>query len=313
MKNNPTLIFMGTPDFAVPSLTALHTSSFTIRHVVTQPDRPRGRGRKPAGSPVKTASLAMGYPILQPSSIRTPEFIDLLKETAPDFLVVVAFGQILSQEILNIPKFGAVNVHASLLPKYRGPAPIQWAIIRGEQETGITTMLMDHGVDTGDILLSATTPIETSDTAASLHDRLSRIGAELLVETLDKLRQGTLFPTSQKHQFASYAPMLKKQDGHIDWNKSALQLFNLVRGMTPWPGAFCYCHDQRLRVHQVEVINQPTNALPGTVVAGFPDELRVATSEGILLIKEIQAASGKRMAVKDYLRGHPMPPGTRLN
>jgi methionyl-tRNA formyltransferase len=303
---------MGTPDFAVPSLAALHDSHFRVDLVVTQPDRPRGRGRKPAMSPVKTTALSMNYPIHQPVSIREPEFVGRLREMAPDFFIVVAFGQILSRELLSIPKRGAVNVHASLLPKYRGPAPIQWALIRGEQQTGATTMLMDHGVDTGDLLLSAATRIEKSDTAESLHDRLSVMGADLLVETLHKLWQGTLYPTSQKHEYASYAPMLRKQDGRINWNKSAVQLFNFVRAMAPWPGSFCYWDDQRLRIHRAGVINQPADSPPGTVVKGFPDELRVATADGILLVKEIQAASGKRMPVKEFLRGHPMPPGIRL-
>jgi methionyl-tRNA formyltransferase len=303
---------MGTPDFAVPTLNALNASELPVKLVVTQPDRPKGRGRKRSASPIKIAAQSFGYNLSQPYSVREPEFIEQLKAISPDFLVVVAFGQILPASILTIPKRGAINVHASLLPKYRGPAPIQWAMIRGEQQTGITTMLLDHGVDTGDMLLTAKTRIEKDDTAESLHNRLALIGADLLVTTINKLWEGDLFPTTQKHDNATYAPMLKKQDGLVDWTKSAVELDTFVRAMTPWPGAFCYYNNIRLRLFRVKAIDQPAAGSPGSVEPSYPDDLRIATGNGILSILEIQGESGKRMAVRDYLRGHPMPAGSIL-
>jgi methionyl-tRNA formyltransferase len=304
---------MGTPDFAVPSLLALHNSGFPVKLVVTQPDRAKGRGRRLAPPPVKSEALALHLTVEQPDNIRLPDVVARLDALSPDFLVVVAFGQILPVSILSIPKHGAVNVHASLLPKYRGPAPIQWALIRGEDETGITTMLMDHGVDTGDILLQVTTPIGLYDTAESMHHRLAHMGARLLVETLEKLWQGSLYPTMQQHSQATYAPMLKKQDGLIDWQTSARQLDAFVRAMTPWPGAFCFWGQRRLRIWKTEPIQKTCDVAPGTVVPGFADELRIATSDGLLSVVEIQGDSGKRMAIRDYLRGNPIPAGTVLS
>lgn len=304
---------MGTPDFAVPALQALHASSFSVDLVVTQPDRPKGRGRRLTPPPVKVAARQMGYEILQPATIRHPDCVAGLSSLAPDFFVVVAFGQILPRPVLEIPKIGAVNVHGSLLPRYRGPAPIQWAIIRGEQETGVTTMLMDHGVDTGDMLLKAHTPIHAEDTAESLHNRLAEMGAALLVETLQGLWQGTLFPRMQNNTDATYAPMLKKEDGRMNWRQPAARLDALVRAMTPWPGAFCFLGQKRLRIYRTSFRQEPCQAPPGTVLPGFPDELRVATGEGTLLVREVQSPSGKRMAIKAFLHGHPLSPGDRLD
>ncbi len=309
----PALVFMGTPDFAVPPLEALHAAGFRIPLVVTQPDRPKGRGRGVAAPPVKEAALRLGCEVAQPPKVRAPEFIDRLKPMAPDFLVVVAFGQILPQSILQIPMAGSINIHASLLPKYRGPAPIQWAILRGERQTGITTMLMDVGVDTGDILLQRATDIQDTENADHLHHRLSRMGAEMVVETLHRLRLGTLFPYSQKHDDATYAPMLRKHDGRIQWEQSAGRIDALIRAMTPWPGAYCFWGQKRLKIIQARGLEGVhIEAPPGTVVAGFPDELRVATTQGVLQILQIQSDSGKRMAVKDFLRGHPLVPGSTL-
>lgn len=303
---------MGTPDFAVPTLRALNKAGYPVSLVATQPDRPKGRGRKLTPSPVKQTALELGYDISQPTDVRETWFVDRLRELAPDYLVVVAFGQILPLTILDIPRRGPLNVHASLLPKFRGPAPIQWALIRGETETGITTIWMDNGVDTGDILLTARTPIKPNDTAESLHDRLALIGAELLIETLRLSWDGSLFPTAQKHEHATYAPMLQKRDGHIDWHKSAIELDAFIRAMTPWPGAFCFFNNRRLRLFRVKAIDIPATKAPGTVEPGFPDELRIATGNGVLLILEIQGGSGKRMDVSDYLRGNPMPSDAKL-
>lgn len=311
-SSEPTIVFMGTPDFALPTLQALHHSPFDLIWVVTQPDRPKGRGRRPAPPPIKLAAQKMGYPIVQPPDVRKPSFISKLEALKPDFLVVVAFGQILPDIILNIPKNGAINVHASLLPKYRGPAPIQWAIMRGESHTGITTMLMDRGVDTGDILLHAETPIEAEDTAATLHDRLANLGGELLVRTIDGIRQGKVLPRSQKQVHATYAPMLKKSHGRIDWNKPASEIDAMIRAMTPWPGAFCIKDGKRYKIHKACPMPLDERIPSGNVAPGFPDELRIATSDGALSIEEIQGESAKRLPIKDFLRGHPIEPGDKF-
>ena len=306
------IVFMGTPDFAVPALNALHRSHDHVRMVVTQPDRPKGRGRKLVSPPVKEAAQELGYPVFQPESIKLDSAFDTIKDVDPDILVVVAFGQILPQNVLSLPRYGAINLHASLLPEYRGPGPIQWAIINGETRTGVTTMRMDRGMDTGDILLVEQTDILPDDTASHLHERLSKLGADLLLQTLHGIKSGTLHPTPQDHSRATYAPMLKKADGRIDWQKSATEVDALIRGVTPWPGAFTFHGDTRLKIIRVTPIQKKHAAAPGTVIEGFPDELRIATGNGVILIQEIQSASGKKMKIEDFLRGHPMPAGTRF-
>jgi methionyl-tRNA formyltransferase len=254
----------------------------------------------------------MDCQIIQPQDIRESGFCDQLRSLAPDFLVVVAFGQILPRTVLDIPRHGPINVHASILPKYRGPAPIQWALMRGETVTGVTTILMDHGVDTGDMLLTAETPIRADDTAATLHDRLADIGAEVLVKTLIGLSDGSIRPRAQNHAQATYAPMLTKKSGRIDWTKSALEIDAMIRATTPWPGAYCQYEDLRLKIHKAKAIQDTFCEPPGTVVAGYPDELHIATAEGKLLIQEIQSASGKRMPIKNFLHGHPISPGKKF-
>jgi methionyl-tRNA formyltransferase len=304
---------MGTPDFAVPAFEALHRASFDLKLVVTQPDRPRGRGRRFAPPPVKQAAEALGYDVRQPTDIRDPGFMDLLKSIGPDFFVVVAFGRILPSAALEIPRRGAVNVHASLLPRFRGPAPIQWAILRGESQTGVTTMLMDAGVDTGDILLSAATPVEPEDTAATLHDRLAVMGADLLVETIHGVWGGDVLPCMQDHARATFAPMLKKEDGRIRWEAPALSIDARIRAMTPWPGAYCFCDNKRYKIHRARPIAGISISPPGTVIPGFPDELRIAAGDGVLSILEIQSESGKRLPVGQFLRGNPIQPGDRFD
>ena len=306
------VVFMGTPGFAVPSLEALVQAGHRVSLVVTQPDRPKGRGRRLVPPPVKTAALDAGMGVIQPQTIRSAETIAAISDAKPDVIVVVAFGRILRPEILKIARLGAVNVHGSLLPKYRGPAPIQWAIIKGEAETGITTMQMDSGLDTGDILLKTKTPIGPTETAADLHDRLAIMGADLLIETLDGLGTNRLKPIAQDHQQSTYAPMLTKADGRLDWNRPAPELNAFVRGMTPWPGAFTWADDQRLKIFASEPLDVAVDAPAGTVIRGFAGELRVATGQGALGILEIQGASGKRMAVRDFLMGAKLPPGTIL-
>ena len=309
MGSQASIVYMGTPDFAVPALTALHTASFAVRLAITQPDQPKGRGRRLTPHPVKIAAQKLGIDVFQPPKVREPEAIALLRELAPDFIVVVAYGQILPRSILQIPKYGAINLHASLLPKFRGPAPIQWALMRGETETGVTTMLMDHGVDTGDILLSRKYPIAPNDTADTLHENMARIGADLLVETLRLRGQGLILPTIQDHTRATYAPMLKKQDGRIKWQLSAQELDAFIRAMASWPGAFCFLGEKRLKIFKACPVSTSMDADAGLAVPGFPDELLVATGRGVLSILEIQGASGKAMAIRDFLRGHPISPG----
>lgn len=313
MNPTPSIIYIGTPEFAVPSFHVLRQSPFDVKLVVTQPDRPRGRGRRLSPPPVKQAAQEFGYDVLQPSNVRDPEFIDALKAFHPDFLVVVAFGQILPAAILAIPRHGTINVHASLLPKYRGPAPIQWAIMRGETQTGVTTMLMDTGVDTGDMLLSDSTPIRSDDTSATLHDRLSRLGADLLVETIRGVWEGTLFPRAQNNAQATYAPMLKKENGRIDWQRSAHAIDGQIRAMTPWPGAFCFFKNKRFKIHRACPIDGVCISPPGTVVPGFPDELRIATGDGVLCILEIQGESGKRIPIKQFMMGSPIALGAQFD
>ncbi len=313
MKKTFKVIFLGTPEFAVPALAALHEHGHDIALVVTRPDRPKGRGRKLLPPPVKEAAVALGYTVVQPDAVRAEKFIRQLKRYKPDFLVVVAFGHILPNDILEIPKYGAINVHASLLPKYRGPAPIQWAIINGEADTGVTTMLMDAGLDTGDILLTEKTAITPDDTSATLHDRLSEMGSKLLITTLIKTANGDIRPIPQDHSQTTYAPLLTKKDGHINWKKSARELDGFIRGMTPWPGAYTFHDTKRLKIFSVRPVDTQIKAPPGTVIKGFPDELRVATREGALLVLEIQEASGKRLLIKNFLRGYRLPPGTILS
>ena len=303
---------MGTPQFSVPALQALHEGGYNIVLTITQPDRPRGRGRKVTPSPVKATAMDLGIQVIQPTSIKTAEFADQIKSHKPDFQIVIAYGKILPENVLAIPRFGTINIHASLLPKLRGPAPIQWAIINGEKQTGITSMLMDKGMDTGDILLTAPEPVQPEDTAGTLHDRLAAKGANVLIETLKKFADHKIHPIPQDNSLATYAPLLSKDDGLIDWNKSAKSLERFIRGVTPWPGAYTFLGETRLKIFKTAPIAAATAEPPGTVQQSFPDELRVATGDGILSILEIQGASGKRMAIKDFLKGHNIPPGSVL-
>ena len=304
---------MGTPDFAVPSLKALFENSYNVLMVVTQPDRPKGRGRKVVPPPVKEAAQRFGYGVIQPVSIKDKDFFDTIVRLKPDIFIVVAYGHILPRNILAIPKAGVINLHASLLPKYRGSAPIQWAIINGEKETGVTTMLLDEGMDTGDILLSSKEKITKVDTSATLHDRLSVLGANLLIKTLKSFKNNDIIPIAQDHGSATYAPLLKKGDGRIVWEKTAEHIASFIRGVTPWPGAFTFHHNKRLKIYSALPLLIDVSEAPGTVIKAFPDELRIATGKGVLSVIEIQGASGKRLLIKDFLRGNQMPPGTVLN
>ncbi|MBW2614503.1 MAG: methionyl-tRNA formyltransferase [Deltaproteobacteria bacterium] len=306
------IVFMGTPGFAVPALKALHESKHEVLMVVTQPDRKKGRGRKLAAPPVKSTALELGYEVFQPESVKTDEFAEAILKLNPDLLLVIAFGQIIPKAVLRAADRGAINLHASLLPKYRGPAPIQWAIINREKETGVTTMFMDEGLDTGDMLLSQPVEIGERETSGTLHDRLADVGADLVLETLGKLATGILSPVPQDERHSTYAPLLKKQDGRIDWTRPAKEIESFIRGVNPWPGAFTFCDDRRLKIYTAQYLDMDTTADPGTVLVGFPCELRVATGQGALVLEEIQGASGKCLLTKDFLCGCHIAPGTRL-
>ena len=312
MYDLPTLVFMGTPEFALPSLKELIAAGAPISLVVTQPDRPRGRGRKMVAPPVKLLAEAEGIPVYQPQKVKSVEAIERIANLAPDCIVVVAYGQLLSAEILALPRLGAVNVHASILPKYRGPAPINWALIRGEEKTGITTMLMDIGMDTGDILLQSEVPIEPEDTAGTLHDRLAEEGAKLLVETLHLLKKGKLKPRAQDDSQATYAPMLVKEDGEIDWNEEANKICCRIRGLDPWPGGFTLWQGKRLKLFGCQPLSISTQAKPGTVIAADEGGLQVASGKGVALIKTLQLEGRRSLPVADFLRGYSLQVETRF-
>lgn len=306
------IVFMGTPDFAVPSLEALLKSPDEVVGVVTQPDRPKGRGQVLTPSPVKQVALREHIPILQPTKMKDPDFLAALGAWKPDLIAVAAFGRILPPVILSLPPKGCINVHGSLLPKYRGAGPIQWAIINGETETGITTMLMDEGMDTGAMLLQEKIMITPDDTAGSLSPRLAELGGRLLVETLTRLKAGTLVPQVQDHAQATMAPLLKKEDGAIDWALSATAIANRVRGLTPWPGAYTFLGEDRWMLYRAVALTGASAEPPGRITAVTKDAIQVATGEGLLAVKELQPANSRRMTVAQYLAGHPIQAGLQL-
>ena len=307
------IVFMGTPEFAVPSLAALLTSKHRVVGVVTQPDRPKGRGQELAASPIKQLAGQHKIPILQPLRMKDPGFLDALSAWKPDLIVVAAFGRILPKIILDVPPHHCINVHASLLPKYRGAGPIQWALIRGERETGITIMLMDEGMDTGAILLQAKVPITPDDTAGTLSSKLAEVGGRLLIETLAGLQNGTVTPQPQDSSQATMAPLLKKEDGLLDWSIPALDLANRVRGLSPWPGAYTYLGEDRWVIWKSQALHRSTAAVPpGTIMDATKEGLIVATGSGLLRIMEFQPANSRRMSAAQYLAGHTLAPCMRL-
>lgn len=306
------IVFMGTPDFAVPSLKALLESGDEVVGVVSQPDRPKGRGQELAVSPVKRLCQDRDIPILQPVKMKDPAFLEALRSWRPDLITVAAFGRILPAAILTMPPKGCINVHGSLLPKFRGAGPIQWAIITGETETGITTMLMDEGMDTGAMLLQERIPISPTDTAGSLSPRLAALGGTLLVETIRQLKAGTLVPKPQDHSQATLAPLLKKEDGLIDWSRPAVDIERRIRGMSPWPGAWTFAGDERLGIWHAGVCALAAEAPPGTITAVTKDGITVATGQGGLVITELQPANSRRMTVAQYVAGHRHSPGERF-
>ena len=306
------IVFMGTPEFAVPCLEALLKTEDTVVGVVTQPDRPKGRGQQLAPSPVKVIAERQHLPLLQPAKMKDASFMAELSAWKPDLIAVAAFGRILPAAILSLPPRGCINVHGSLLPKYRGAGPIQWAIINGETETGITTMLMDEGMDTGAMLLQESVPIAPDDTAGTLSPRLAEVGGRLLVETLVQLKTGALTPTPQDNSQATLAPLLKKEDGVIDWVMPAVRLANRIRGLTPWPGAYTFFKADRWTIWRATAIDEPAVLAPGQIAALTKDAIHVATGRGMLAIRELQPANSRRMPAGQYLAGHPLQVGMQL-
>ena len=316
------IVFMGTPEFAIPSLDMLISEGYDVAAVVTQPDKPKGRGNRLAAPPVKEYAVRKGIAVLQPSKVKTPEFIDAIRGIGPDILITAAYGKILPPEVLCIPPLGCINVHGSLLPKYRGAAPIQWAVINGEKVTGITTMFTDVGMDTGDMLLKAETDIPDDMTYGELYKKLSVMGADVLKKTLKKLADGSLVRVPQNDADATYAPIIKKDIGLIKWDASAVQIHNLVRGTDPWPGAYTFYKGKRMRIWKTQIVQEQTDLLsangqtpspiPGTICKVDNDGLTVACRNGCVKILEVQPDSGRRMTAGEYIRGHRIDEGETL-
>ena len=307
------IVLMGTPEIAVPSLERLISDGHDLCAVVTQPDRPKGRGKKLAFSPVKEAAMRHELEILQPEKASQPDFLDRLRELNPDLIVVIAFGQILRKEVLDLPKYGCVNVHVSLLPKYRGAAPINWAIINGEEKTGVTTMFMDEGLDTGDIIKTREFSLDDEINAGQLHDIMMEEGADVLSQTVKAIEDGTAERIRQNDDESTYAPMMDRNLGHIDFKKSAVSIHNLVRGTVPWPGAWCESPYGKIKIWKTRVGQGQTDREPGTIVSVDKQGIEVACGMGMLLIEEIQMPNKKRMHVSEYIKGNTIEIGKILS
>lgn len=305
---------MGTPDFSVPALKGIAArDEFEIPLVVTQPDRPKGRGKKLAVSPVKKAALNLGLDLFQPETLKDAAAAAKLSAISPDFFVVAAFGQILTKQVLDIPSIYPINIHASLLPQYRGASPIQAAILNMDKQTGITTMVMAEKMDAGDILMQETTPIHNDDTAQTLHDRLGQIGGNLIIKTIHQIIDRKLSPTPQDHSKATYVKLLKKQDGKIDWHSESRRILAHINAMTPWPGAFTRLNKQTLKIFKAELSNRVVDAEPGTVFDRDKTGIYVATGTGSVAITQLLGSSGKRLTAQQYLCGHDLKPFTRFD
>lgn len=309
------IIFMGTPEFAVPVLESLVNSRHEVVAVVTQPDRPKGRGKNMQFSPVKECALAHNIPVMQPVNVSVPEVIDELRAYEPELIVVVAFGQFVTKKIREMPKYGCINVHASLLPKYRGAGPIQWAVINGEKESGVTTMYMCREIDKGDMLLKDTVTLDPKETGDSLHDKLSMMGGPLLLKTIDQLEDGSAVRIPQCEEESTYAPKLEKTMGNIDWTMDADRIERLVRGLNSWPGTFTKIHGKTVKIWDCDVVRQETltenqaAAKPGTVIVSEKDQLIVKAGNGALSLRMLQPEGKKNMTVDAYLRGYPIAQG----
>lgn len=305
------IVFMGTPDFAVPSLEAL-IEKYGVEAVFTQPDRPKGRGKKIAFSPVKEVAVKHDIKVFQPEKLKDDrEAIEYLKDIKPDFIIVVAFGQILTKEVLDIPKYGCINLHASLLPMYRGAAPLNWVVINGEKKSGNTTMLMDVGLDTGDMLLKDEVEITENMTAGELHDILMVRGGNLLIETIEGVANGTIKGIKQEGE-TCYAKMLSKNTGKISWDKSAIEIHNLIRGLNPWPIAHTTYKDDNMKIYESEVLNENSNKEPGTILSVNKAGMKVSCNEGVLLIKKVQFPNGKPLTIEQYINGKDIEVGCKL-
>ena len=309
------VVFMGTPDFAVGTLEALINSKYEVSAVFTQPDKPKGRGKAVQMTPVKEIAMEHEIPVYQPVKIREEQWIEVLKDLAPDVIVVVAFGQIIPKAILELPKYGCINVHASLLPKYRGAGPIQWAVINGEKESGVTTMYMCREIDKGDMLLKDTVTLDPKETGDSLHDKLSMMGGPLLLKTIDQLEDGSAVRIPQCEEESTYAPKLEKTMGNIDWTMDADRIERLVRGLNSWPGTFTKIHGKTVKIWDCDVVCQETltesqaAAMPGTVIVSEKDQLIVKAGNGALSLRMLQPEGKKNMTVDAYLRGYPIAQG----
>lgn len=303
---------MGTPDFAVPSLTSLIEDNYHVAAVVTQPDRPKGRKKVITPPPVKVVAEKYGIPVFQPEKLRDPENVQKVLSYQPDLIVTAAYGQILPESLLKVPKYGCINVHASLLPKYRGGAPIHKAIIEGETETGVTIMYMVKALDAGDMIAQRAIPITEVDHVGTMHDKLSQVGAELLIDTLPSLLKGEITPIPQDETQVTYAPNIRREDEKIDWSRSAKQIANQVRGLHPWPVAFTTWRGQPFKIWWANVSEEFADTSPGTVKRVDKEGIVVSTSEGCLILTDIQPAGKKRMSVEEFLRGHQMEAGERL-
>lgn len=298
------IVFMGTPEFAVPSLEALHEKGHNISLVITQKDRPRGRGKKVQPTPIKAKALELGLEVYQPNSVNSDESIEKLKKLSPDCIIVVAFGQILKRDILNLPKYKCLNIHASLLPKYRGAAPINWAIINGETKTGVTIMEMEEGLDTGDMIKWEEISIKKDDDSQSIHDKLSILGSQLILKTLEDLENGREHKVVQNDELATYAAKITKDTGKIDWNSSSRRIKSLVQGLKPWPSAYIIYKGENVKIHKVKIIEKFSEEDNGVVVKVSDDGIYVNCQDGCIVIEELQFPGKRKIKVSEYLRGN---------
>jgi methionyl-tRNA formyltransferase len=308
----PRILFMGTPAFALPSLQILHEKQYPIIGVVSQPDRPQGRGLKEVASPVKVLAQKFGFPVYQPEKVKDSSFLDTFRKLNPEMVVVVAFGQILPKAIIDYPLMHCLNIHPSLLPKYRGAAPLNWQIIRGEIKTGVSIMIMDEGMDSGDIILQEETELGAAETYGGLHDRLAELGATLLVKSIEQMVEETAKRKPQDASGVTFAPRLKKETGKIDWNDKVFDIVNLIRGLSPTPAAYTQLEGHALKIFAAEVNQNKVSEAPGTIGAASETGLPVAAAGGYVILKDIQMAGKKRMLAQDFLRGYRLNPGTIL-
>ncbi|HEY4544154.1 MAG TPA: methionyl-tRNA formyltransferase [Tissierellaceae bacterium] len=298
------IIFAGTPDFSVPILESLHKEGYNIKMVITQQDRPKGRGKQMQPTPVKEKALELGLEVYQPKNINSRESLDKIKEVNPEVIVVVAYGQIFKTEILNLPKYGCINIHASILPKYRGAAPINWVLINGEKETGVTIMQMEEGLDSGDMYYMKKIDITPEDDAFTIHDKLSILGAEAIVESLDKIVKKEIKGEQQDHSLSTYAPMLSRDTGKIDWNKKNYEIVNLIRGVKGWPSATTYYGDEKIKIHQAKTIDEDFSDIPGEIIRVDDEGVLVQTGKGSILIEKLQFPNKRKMHVSEYIQGN---------